>query len=55
MTTDWQKQTSASKLIAGALLVTGIVMIVKNHKRDGFWTGLGAGFILFGLSVKIYK
>ncbi len=55
LTKEWRETNPASKIISAAIIITGIVIIVKNHKRDGFWTGLGAGLLLFGVKVTISK
>lgn len=48
-------ETNTGKILSAALVVTGIYLLVKNHKRDGIWVGLGAGFLIFGAYIKTYK
>jgi hypothetical protein len=48
--------SSLGKLIAAAVVITGIVIGVKNHNRDGFWIGAIAGVAVLGSwSISTYK
>ena len=42
-------------LLSVAIVTTGIVVAVKNHKRDGFWKGALASFLVLGVSATVYK
>jgi hypothetical protein len=48
------QETNIGKIATLAIIGTAIYIGVKNHKRDGFWYGVGA-VVLLGVSVKTYK
>lgn len=48
------KETNIGKIATLAIVGTAIYLGVKNHKRDGFWTGLGV-MLLLSVSVHTYK
>jgi len=47
------KQNSINTLLAVGLVTTGIIVGIKNHKRDGFWSGALAVFLIAGLTIKV--
>lgn len=46
-------ESNTGKIITLLAVGTAIYIGVKNHKRDGFWTGVGAMFLI-GISVHTY-
>lgn len=46
-------ETNTGKIVTLLAVGTAIYLGVKNHKRDGFWVGVGA-MLLLGVSVHTY-
>lgn len=45
-----------TKIIGGVLLIAGLAVLVKNHKKEGFWPVLGGGFLLsWGTNILLSK
>ena len=42
------------KILTGFLIGAGVFIAIKNHKKEGFWLGVGALFLM-GCSIKIYS
>jgi len=49
-------ETPTSKVIGAVLIGTGIYIVIKNYKKAGFWNGVLATSLVFGVvSIKMYK
>lgn len=47
-------ESNTGKIVTLLAVGTAIYIGVKNHKKEGFWIGVGA-IILAGVSVHTYK
>lgn len=50
-----KKYTGLNTALWIGLTALGVYVGVKNHKRDGFWTGVLASALIFGISVTVSK
>lgn len=49
-----EKETLAGKIITAGIIGLAIYIGYKNYKKEGFWTGVGALFLI-GVSVRTYS
>lgn len=47
-------ETNTGKIVTLLATATAIYIGIKNYKSPGFWTGVGAMFLI-GFSVKTYS
>jgi len=49
-------ETTTSKVLGALLVGAGAYVAIKNYKNAGFWSGVLASSLIFGVvSIKIYK
>lgn len=49
-------ETTTSKVLGALLVGAGAYVAIKNYKKDGFWNGVLAASLVFGVvSIKMYK
>ena len=46
-------ETNTGKILTAVAVGAGVLIAIKNHKKEGFWTGVGALFLV-GVSVKTF-